>query len=59
MNEDYIKEYEKLGIVTAPLPLNYDPDTYGKMLLIDYDSNENTIVYSTETELMVNINDIV
>ena len=59
MEKDYVKEYEKLGILVDPLPDNYDPDTYGKMLLSNFNSKDNSTTYSTETELIVGINEIV
>lgn len=34
MNErDYSSIYKDLGIEVKPLPANYDPEMYGKMLL--------------------------
>lgn len=59
MEKDYVKEYEKLGIAMQPLPENYDPDTYGKILLSNFNEIDNTTTYSTETELVVGINEIV
>ena len=59
MERDYVKEYEKIGILVKPLPNNYDPDTYGKMLLSDFNSMYNTTTYSTKTELVVGINELV
>lgn len=59
MEKDYVKEYEKLGVIVNPLPNNYDPDTYGKMLLSNFSLIDNTNTYSTETELIVGINEIV
>ena len=59
MKTDYVKEYEKLGILVKLLPDNYDPDMYGKMLLSNFDSMYNSITYSTDTELIVGINEIV
>lgn len=59
MEKDYVKEYEKLGVIVNPLPNNYDPDTYGKMLLSNFSLIDNTDTYSTETELIVKINEIV
>ncbi len=59
MEKDYVKEYEKLGVIVNPLPNNYDPDTYGKMLLSNFSLIDNTNTYSTETELIVKINEIV
>lgn len=59
MEKDYVKEYEKLGVIVNPLPNNYDPDTYGKMLLSNFSLIDNTNTYSTETQLIVGINEIV
>lgn len=59
MEKDYVKEYKKLGVIVNPLPNNYDPDTYGKMLLSNFSLIDNTDTYSTETELIVKINEIV
>ncbi len=59
MEKDYVKEYEKLGVIVNPLPNNYDPNTYGKMLLSNFSLIDNTDTYSTETELIVKINEIV
>ena len=56
MEKDYVKEYEKLDVIVNPLPNNYDPDTYGKMLLSNFSLIDNTNTYSTETELIVGIN---
>ena len=57
--KEYTKEYEKLGILTKLILDNYDPDTYGKMLLSNLNSMDNIPTYSTETELIVGINEII
>lgn len=57
--EDIIKEYERLNIAIQPLPEHYDSDTYGKMLLLNTNSIDRAITYSTDTELIVGINDII
>ena len=49
MNEaDYYKIFRDYGIIYNPLPQNYDPDSYGKQLMMTCQSNEG-VLYSSFT----------
>lgn len=47
-NIDYCKVYESLGISVEPLPVSYNPEEYGKMLMSQF-SHTQGVSYSAST----------
>ena len=48
--KDFDQIFEEMGIKYDPLPHNYNPDTYGKQLMVTHHLNEG-VFYSTSTSL--------
>ncbi len=46
---DYFQIFQKLGFEVKPLPENYDPDTYGRTLMMENDKNSD-VSYSSSTD---------